>query len=95
MAEAQIRCNWNPTEEDLAGAKRTLESFSKLLRYQLYDQQQLVSLRQELDHLQHFIQVQRQRSSEKLKLSVELDEGLGEEKLYPLLLLPLVENAFK
>jgi signal transduction histidine kinase len=82
-------------DEDVAGAKRTLESFSKLLRYQLYDQQQMVTLRQELEHLQHFIRLQQQRSSDRLKLSIELDETLGDEKLYPLLLLPLVENAFK
>ena len=34
-------------------------------------------------------------SSEKLKLDVQLEDSLANEQVYPLLLLPLVENAFK
>lgn len=82
-------------DEDVAAAKKTVERFSELLRYQLYDQQQTVSIRQEIQYLQNFIDLQRIRSSTKLQLSVHFDEQLGNEQVYPLLFLPLVENAFK
>lgn len=82
-------------DQDVAAAKRTVEQFSELLRYQLYDQHQLVPIRQELDYLRNFIDLQRQRSSDKLKLQVQFDPALQQEKVYPLLLQPLVENAFK
>lgn len=82
-------------DEDLPGAKQSIEQFSGLLRYQLYDQQQSVPVRRELDYLQQFINLQKLRSSERLRLNCDFDESLQQQQLYPLLLLPLVENAFK
>lgn len=82
-------------DEDVMAAKKTVESFSELLRYQLYDQQQMVSISQEIQYLQNFIDLQKIRSSKKLQLSVCFDKDLREEQVYPLLFLPLVENAFK
>ncbi len=82
-------------DEDIAAAKKSVEKFSELLRYQLYDQQQTVPVCQEIHYLQNFVQLQQTRSSEKLQLSLQLDKMLQEQKVYPLLFLPLVENAFK
>lgn len=82
-------------DESVEQAKRTVEQFSALLRYQLYDQQQLVAIERELEHLQNYIHLQKARASERLQLELCIDPALSTEKLYPLLLLPLVENAFK
>jgi two-component system LytT family sensor kinase len=82
-------------DEDVQGAKRTVEKFSELLRYQLYDQQQTVPIGQELQYLQNFIELQQIRNSDKLQLQVCFDPGLNGQQVYPLLFLPLVENAFK
>jgi two-component system, LytTR family, sensor kinase len=82
-------------DENVPAAKQTVEKFSELLRYQLYDQQQLVPIKQELDHLRNFIYLQKERTSDKLNLSLYFDQQLSDQKVYPLLLLPLVENAFK
>jgi LytS/YehU family sensor histidine kinase len=82
-------------DDDVAGAKRSIEKFSGLLRYQLYDQQQQVTVKQEISYLQNFIKLQQVRTSEKLQLSVYFDPALNGQPIYPLLLLPLVENAFK
>jgi len=82
-------------DEDVPAAKHSLEQLAELLRYQLYDQQQPVRIVQELQYLRSYLALQRLRSSEKLRLSVELDPQLHEQRLYPLLLLPLLENAFK
>lgn len=82
-------------DEDTEGAKRSIEKFSELLRYQLYDQQQQVPVMQEIEYLQSFIELQKIRSSDKLKLKVDFDAKLNGQLVYPLLFLPLVENAFK
>jgi two-component system LytT family sensor kinase len=82
-------------DEDLPGAKKSIEQFSELLRYQLYDQQQQVPVMNEMEYLQSFIDLQKVRSSDKLKMKVELDKNLNGQLVYPLLFLPLVENAFK
>lgn len=82
-------------DENIAGAKKSVEKLSELLRYQLYDQQKMVTVGQELQYLDNFIALQKVRSSDRLKVDVEIAEGLGPQLIYPLLLLPLVENAFK
>lgn len=45
--------------------------------------------------MESFIELQKIRSTDKLKLSVVLDKQLNGQLVYPLLFLPLVENAFK
>jgi two-component system, LytTR family, sensor kinase len=82
-------------DDDLPGAKNSIEKFSELLRYQLYDQQQQVPVLNEIEYLQSFIDLQKVRSSDKLQLDVSFDKGLNGQLVYPLLFLPLVENAFK
>jgi two-component system LytT family sensor kinase len=82
-------------DEDVPAAKKSTELLSSLLRYQLYDQQQQVPIRQELDYLQNYIEFQKIRASNKLCLNVCFDTKLTDQSIYPLLLLPLVENAFK
>lgn len=82
-------------DEDLPGAKRSIEQFSELLRYQLYDQQQQVPVLLEIDYLQSFVELQKIRSTDKLQLQIAFDPQLNTQLVYPLLFLPLVENAFK
>jgi LytS/YehU family sensor histidine kinase len=82
-------------DDNVADAKKSIEKFSELLRYQLYDQQQTVAISRELHYLQNFIELQQVRSSDKLQLQMHFDDTLNEEQVYPLLFLPLVENAFK
>ncbi len=82
-------------DENVAAAKKSVEKFSELLRYQLYDQQQTVPVSQEVRYLRNFIELQEIRSSDRLQLSVHFDDKLNGQQVYPLLMLPLVENAFK
>ena len=82
-------------DENVAAAKESIQKFSELLRYQLYDQQQTVPVSQEIHYLENFIQLQKTRSSERLQLELFFDSQLNGQQVYPLLFLPLVENAFK
>ena len=77
-------------------ARNILLQFSELLRYQLYDcAAEKVSLVKEIAYLQNYVAFQRLRKDE--KLIVTFDIGVIEEGLViaPLLLIVLVENAFK
>jgi two-component system, LytTR family, sensor kinase len=82
-------------DDNVTEAKKSIEKFSELLRYQLYDQQQTVAISSELHYLQNYIDLQQVRSSDKLQLKVNFDNSLNGQQIYPLLFLPLVENAFK
>lgn len=75
--------------------RRTLEKLSALLRYQLYNDGDMVDINTEIEHLRQYINLWRLRCSERLKLSVHIDEALNGQMVYPLLFVPLVENAFK
>ncbi|HET9057158.1 MAG TPA: histidine kinase [Chitinophagaceae bacterium] len=82
-------------DENVGEAKKMVEKFSELLRYQLYDQQQTVSISQEIHYLQNFIDLQKARTSDRLQLKTHFDNSLNTQQVYPLLFLPLIENAFK
>lgn len=82
-------------DDDVTSAKKSIEKFSELLRYQLYDQQQTVPVSQEIEYLRNYVELQKVRSSDRLKLHVDFDASLNGQQVYPLLFLPLVENAFK
>ncbi len=82
-------------DENVGEAKKTVEKFSELLRYQLYDQQLTVPVSQEIHYLKNFIDIQQVRTSEKLQLQIHFDPALHLQQVYPLLFLPMVENAFK
>jgi two-component system LytT family sensor kinase len=77
-------------------ARNILLQFSELLRYQLYDcSAEKVSLEKEIEYVKNYVAFQRLRKDE--KLVVNLDIGTIETglKIAPLLLVVLIENAFK
>lgn len=74
---------------------RTLEMLSDLLRYQLYEGTETVAIRQEIEYLETYIGLQRLRVDKQLALHTDFSPSLKEQRVYPLLFLPLVENAFK
>ena len=75
--------------------RKTIEHLSDLLRYQLYDVNQLVTLEQELNFILTYINLQKVRMKETLRLEISFDPLLKEQKIHSLLLFPLIENAFK
>jgi len=77
-------------------ARNILLQFSELLRYQLYEcGAEKVSLEKEMEYVKNYVAFQRLRKEE--KLIVNLDIGAIETGLQiaPLLLVVLIENAFK
>ncbi|MDR6982233.1 hypothetical protein J2X32_000841 [Rheinheimera pacifica] len=69
---------------------------ANLLRYTVYEgQNQRVSLAQEIQYLQDFLALQSIRSGEKCQLRLAWPEDAGQWQIAPLLLITLLENAFK
>ncbi|MFD2943399.1 sensor histidine kinase [Flavobacterium notoginsengisoli] len=82
-------------DENNQEAKRSIEHLSELLRYQLYDVNQTVTFYKEIQYLRSYIAFQQLRKTDKLIVNIEIDSVLKEQKVHPLLLQPLLENAFK
>ncbi|MDB5132516.1 MAG: putative signal transduction histidine kinase [Mucilaginibacter sp.] len=77
-------------------ARNILLKFSGLLRYQLYDcSEDNISLEKEIEYIRNYISFQQIRKDEHLKVNVEIDAEPGNHIIAPLLLVVLIENAFK
>jgi LytS/YehU family sensor histidine kinase len=77
-------------------ARNILLQFSELLRYQLYDcAAEKVSVEKEMEYVKNYVAFQRLRKDEKLVVSLDIGIIQPGLKIAPLLLVVLIENAFK
>jgi sensor histidine kinase YesM len=73
----------------------SLIKLSSLLRYMLYETEEKVSLQKEIEYLQSYIDLQKQRFGNNVSIKScmqKIDKGY---EIEPMLLIPFVENAFK
>jgi two-component system, LytTR family, sensor histidine kinase AlgZ len=69
---------------------------SSLLRYMLYDcKADEVPLEKELEIMKNYIDLEKERYGNKIEISWDVDGDVKDKYISPLLLLPLLENAFK
>jgi two-component system LytT family sensor kinase len=69
---------------------------SNLLDYILYQvNKPMVCLNEELLHIQEYIDLERLRFQETLRVSIKIEDVDEKIQIAPMLLIPLVENAFK
>lgn len=83
----------------LTGSKQApivIMQLANLLRYTVYEGQNIrVTLAQEIQYIQDFLALQAMRSPDKCQLSVHYPEQAENWLMAPLLLIIIVENAFK
>jgi two-component system LytT family sensor kinase len=77
-------------------ARNILLQFSELLRYQLYDcGAEKVSLEKEIGYIENYVAFQRLRKDENLIVAFQSEDIEMGLQIAPLLLMVLIENAFK
>jgi two-component system, LytTR family, sensor kinase len=78
-------------------ASASLAKFSELLRYQLYECNDLhISLGKEIGYLENFIELEKLRQNNNMDITVRIDCGhSGHTAIAPFILMTFVENAFK
>jgi two-component system LytT family sensor kinase len=77
-------------------ARNILLQFSELLRYQLYDcTVEKISLEKEMNYIEKYIAFQQLRKEENLRVQIEIKDINSRLEITPLLLVVLIENAFK
>lgn len=73
-----------------------LLKLSELLRYSVYDVKELfVPLQHEVDYIRNYVEFERLRLGERLRLHMEIEDAADGCTIPPLLLIVFVENAFK
>ncbi|MCX6271529.1 MAG: histidine kinase [Bacteroidetes bacterium] len=77
-------------------AQQAIHQLSKLMRYVLYESQlQETPLHKEIEFLRSYIKLMSLRLPSHVDMDVNLPESTQNQLIAPLLLMPLVENAFK
>jgi signal transduction histidine kinase len=77
-------------------ADGVLARLGDLLRYSLHNVGvQEVTLREELDFLQRYLEIEQARFEDRLKIKISVDPGVLDFKVPNLILQPLVENAVR
>ncbi|MGZ3871588.1 MAG: sensor histidine kinase [Mucilaginibacter sp.] len=78
-------------------ASDSLAKFSELLRHQLYESNDnLIPINKEIDYLKNFIELEKLRQNDNLKVSFDRDQaGTTNLGIAPFILMTFVENAFK
>lgn len=82
-------------DEDPGAARRMLARLGDLLRATLQETAPLVTLRRELEILEAFLEIQRIRFGERLRVEYQIEPGLDPALVPPLVLQPLAENAVR
>jgi two-component system LytT family sensor kinase len=73
----------------------SLIKLSSLLRYMLYETHERVPLQKEIEYLQSYIDLQRQRFGNNVAVKSCMQKIDRDYEIEPMLLIPFVENAFK
>lgn len=81
----------------LEGAEKTSDliiSMSNLLRYNLRNLDQPVTLQDELENVKEYITIQKTRFRDRIRIEMDIEESALQEPIPSLTLQPIVENAF-
>ena len=77
-------------------AQEAIRQLSAMLRHILYDNQEpAVSVESEVDFLKNYIELMKIRFSNNINITFDTALDTEDTKIAPLILIPLVENAFK
>ncbi len=74
---------------------RMVSRLSDLLRLSLENDRQTLSLKEELEFLERYLEIEQVRFKDRLSVSIDVDEAAYDAEVPSLLLQPIVENAVK
>jgi LytS/YehU family sensor histidine kinase len=83
-------------QKENSEARSSVEKLSEMLRYQLYEcNTDKIEISRELAYIENYVAVQQLRMEAGTDLQLKLPVNISSFRIAPLLILPLVENAFK
>jgi two-component system LytT family sensor kinase len=84
------------TYTNIEDSRSALHTLSRMMRYLLYSTEgERTTLLKEADFMKDFIALMKLRANSKLTITTDIPEKIHDYPIVPMLLLPLVENAFK
>lgn len=77
-------------------ARNMVNELSDLFRYQLKaSREDMVTVREELEFAQKYLDLEKERFGERLQYEIEIEKGLEDVLIPPMIIQPLVENSIK
>lgn len=77
-------------------ARASVEKLSEMLRYQLYEcNSDMIEINKEMEYIKNYVTMQTLRLEKGSDVQLHINIGDENFKIAPLLILPIVENAFK
>jgi len=84
------------TYTNIEDSRSALHTLSRMMRYLLYSTEgERTTLLKEVEFMKDFIALMKLRANKKLTITTDIPEKIHDFPIVPMLLLPLVENAFK
>jgi two-component system, LytTR family, sensor kinase len=80
---------------DNAGVVRLIAGFSDILRHLLSTGERRLPLREELELVERYLEIQRVRFADRLNVSIDLEPDAADARVPLLIVQPLVENALR
>ncbi|MEK4062632.1 MULTISPECIES: cache domain-containing sensor histidine kinase [Paenibacillus] len=72
-----------------------LSALAKMMRYSMYNDEKIVTIQNELDHVKAYIELQKERFENKFSFRYDMEESLLHALMPKMILQPIVENYFK
>lgn len=85
---------WMAVVEHNDEIARQVEALSDVFRHALNRGNEMVTVKQEVEHLKSYLCIQKNRFGERIRVSIRVEQELEECRVQKLILQPLVENAF-
>ncbi|MGX8238022.1 sensor histidine kinase [Exiguobacterium undae] len=76
-------------------AYRSITGLSQMMRYSMNNEQTIVTLKQEVDHLQSYMRLQQQRFPDRFRYIVDVPWHMNPIEVPKMILQPFAENYFK
>ena len=84
------------TAFDTAKAQEAIQELSKMMRHILYDYQKpMIPLKEETEFLENYVKLMRIRLPESVEVLFNAQQSAGSIEVAPMILISLIENAFK
>ncbi len=72
-----------------------LSALAKMMRYSMHNDSKVVTLREELEHVKAYIELQKERFENRFAVRYDVDDSLLELLMPKMILQPVIENYFK
>ncbi|WP_053373697.1 cache domain-containing sensor histidine kinase [Paenibacillus sp. FJAT-27812] len=72
-----------------------LSALARMMRYSMDNEASAITLRDELDHLKAYVELQKERYENRFVFHVDVDDRLMEAQMPKMILQPIIENYFK